>query len=363
MGKKTTKKMDLGDFLADESIGGGSWADDEVDMAAVGLPIGNTTAAPIGAQAPGTGAPTSRFNDRPERKEYPIPDKPPYVARVANLPWEVNENDVKKHLEERTQMPGSITDVRLPMDIGSGKPKGFAIVTFSQRDELEEVLNLNYTEFNGRKIFVNVAAPPRQSDMDGEWKRGGSLGGRDREEVELDWGSARNSRATLPPRERRPFTGDRPERERKPEPELDWNVRGSALPERERSERSERPRRQEPEFDWGVRGTTLPPRERPARVPKDNGPELDWGASRGQGLPPRRESSMRKKPEPEFDWSRGNTLPPREKSNRAPKKDLLDWSRGKKDESKENAPRQSKFSVLMQDDEELTDKVEGLSVE
>lgn len=71
-----------------------------------------------------------------------------------------------------------------------------------KRELLEESLNLTLSEFQGRKIFVNVAAPPRADEGDWRSGRSGPLGGRGEPEVELDWGSARRTQAELPRRER-----------------------------------------------------------------------------------------------------------------------------------------------------------------
>lgn len=412
MPPKKNKKMDLSDFLADDTLGG-SWADDDVDLAAVGLSVASTTAAPIGgAPSSGLGSSSGAFRpsgafDKPERKEFPVPDKPPYMARVLNLPWDVVEEDVSRHVESRIQLPGSVVEVRLPMDPATSKPKGFALVTFAEREQLEEALHLNYSDFDGRRIFVNVAAPPRQSDFDGDWKRGsgGGMGRGGEPEVEIDWGSVRNTTAHLPERERRPrnFDGeDRPPRRQ--EVDVDWSSRGGSLPEREdrpHADRAERPpRRAEPDLDWGaVRSSTayVPPRskrpsfgsDRPERTfersdrpersferterPVKDEPVLDWG--RGATLPPRERSNRERperterterpvKDEPVLDWGRGATLPPREKSNRF-KKDTAPgdtWVRGakpaekktqtpKEDKKDEVKPQKSKFSVLNVDDD------------
>ncbi|KAK6458234.1 uncharacterized protein RJT20DRAFT_126204 [Scheffersomyces xylosifermentans] len=419
---KKNIKMDLGSFLADESLGGGSWADEEVDLNSIGV----STAAPIergsgfgssdrfggdrfgGDRFGGDrfGGERGGFEERRERKEFPIPDQPPYRARVANLPWEITEDAVIRHFEDRMQAQNIITDIKLPVDRENGRLKGFAFVTFSERALLEEALNLNLSDFEGRKIFVNVAAPQR-AEFDNDWRSGRSgpmTGGREpREEVDLDWGSARNSKATLPPRERsyrdreggeRPERADRPPRE---EVNLDW---GSArhekatLPPRERSfrdrgdrpegerpERSERPpRKEEPDLDWGSARTekaTLPPRERsfrsdrgdrPERTerPRKEEPELDWGAARTtkSTLPPR-EKSFRsergergergdrapKKQEPEMDWRRGQPLPPK-----APRTNSKKVEAKKEEQPK---PQKSSFSVLALEGDSDEEEGEG----
>ena len=271
--------MDLGSFLADESFGGGSWADEEVDLSTIGVAV-SSTAAPIGGAPIGGSSFSNNYESlepRRERKEFPIPDKPPYRARIGNLPWEVEEAAVGRFFEDRMQMENVILDMSLPVDHETGKLKGFAFITFSDREVLEEALQMNMTDFNGRRIFVNVAAPQR-SEFDGDWRgsRSGPMGGR--EEPDIDWSAPRGQ--ALPPRERgdRPDRGDRPERSerppRAPEPEFNWgSARGQTLPPRERSnrsdrpERTERPKKQEPALDWS-RGQPLPARAKYVRPTK-----------------------------------------------------------------------------------------------
>lgn len=366
---KKNVKMDLGSFLADDTLGGGSWADEDVDISSIAVSIGNTSTSGgsqshYGSGSSGFGGGHASSNteggfqeQRREHVEYPIPDAPPYRARIGNLPYEVTEAGLSRFLEDRLQAPGSVEDLKLPMDQMSGRPKGFAFVTLAARELLEEALDISGVEFNGRKIYLSVAAPQKQDVFDMDWRGGRSSGTsgssrRDRaEEVELDWGSARGSH-TLPPRERSNRGGERMERRpRRDEPEFDW---GSArntqatLPPRERSnrgqfgggervEREPRTPREEPNLDWGSARNTqasLPPRERSnrgqfggERKPKKDEPEFDWGAARSTqaSLPPRERSnrtprttnSTPKKQDDSLDWGkRGQALPPKQQQQK-----------------------------------------------
>lgn len=320
--------MDLGSFLTDESMGG-SWADEEVDMSSIGVNVAST-AAPVGQ--------SGEFDSfqRREREEYPVPDKPPYKARVANLPYDASEAALTRFFEDRLQAPGSVLEVKLPMDQFTSRPKGFAFVTFAERDILGESLNLSASEFNGRKMYVNVAAPQKADVFDLDWRssRTGPVGGGRREEPDLDWGAARSSG---------PVGGDRQRRPRREEPDLDWGAaRGTfaAPPPRER-----RPRREEPDLDWGAaRGTFAapPPRE---RKPRRDEPDLDWGSARaGSGPLPPRERSFRKPKQDDFDWgsARGAGLASGAgKKNEKPKK-----------EAEVPQPQKSSYHVLSMDDDD-----------
>lgn len=365
--------MDLGAFLADDTLGG-SWADEEVDMSSISVP---TTGGPSGSAAPTSSYQRQESSDfeRRDRVEYPVPNAPPYRARVANLPYDASDAALARFFEDRLQARDIVSDVKLPMDNLSGKIKGFAFVTFSEKAVLEEALNLSMSEFNGRKIFVNVAAPQKQDVFDLDWRssRSGPMGGdrrdRDREpreQVELDWGAARSSSGPSQ-RERfergdRPDRGDRPERRFRDEPELDWGSARASGPgpmaPRGDAPRERKPRREEPELDWGAaRGTaTLPPKE---RKPRREEADIDWSAARsGTTLPPRERSGPKRTPsefgaagarktEKEFDWKRGQKLPAKEKP-----------AAGKKDEKEQNKPQKSSFDVLALDDDEEEDEEE-----
>ncbi|RCK58213.1 Eukaryotic translation initiation factor 4B [Candida viswanathii] len=366
---KKNVKMDLGSFLADDSFGG-SWADEEVDINSIGVSLDQptfTTAAPIGGGAStgaGSGPAGSGFdsqgagfgNDdfRRERKEFPVPDQPPYRARVSNLPWEVDEDGIVRHFEDRMQAKDIISEVVLPKDRDTGKVRGFAFVTFTERDVLEESLNLSMSEFQGRKIYVNVAAPPKESEGDWRSGRGSGLGAARREPaVELDWGSARNTRAELPTRQR-----------------SNRNLEtGEAAAGGEAGAGSARPPRTQEEKSQTLTGVELPPRQRSTRNIQN---DQEGGAPRtprrqnlnsiGAELPVRERSkrtnsyannnhnnspatTTTKPSEPEFDWKRGQALPSNRRAS-AKKEEK------KEEQSQAQGPQKSHFSVLDIEDEE-----------
>lgn len=350
--------MDLGSFLTEES--GGSWADEEVDMSSIGVNVGST-AAPVGSMGGASGASGGEIESyqRREREEYPVPDAPPYKARVANLPYDATEAALTRFFEDRLQTTDCVLEVKLPVDNFTSRPKGFAFVTFSEKAILEEALNLSSSEFNGRKIYVNVAAPQKQDVFDLDWRasRTGPPGGGRREEPVLDWGAARSSGPV--------GGGDRPRRPRREEPDLDWSAARGAGPTGE--DRPRRPRREEPELDWGAaRGTfnAPPPRE---RRPRREEPELDWGSARGSSaqLPPR-ERSFRKPKQDDLDWgaARGSAVPKKREEKE------FDWLRRSGGRSKPPAsnkteadapqPQKSSYHVLaMDDDDEQEDEEKG----
>lgn len=364
--KKGTK-MDLGSFLSDPSMGGLSWADEEVDFALISSSVAVNTAVPetpsaFGSRQLAFGLSSGGFGaggfERRERKEFPVPDVAPFRAKISNLPWEANDFGLGEFFEQLMEQHDIIVDIDVPKEHDSDRIRGFAFVEFKTKDLLEEALKISNTEYLGRKIFVSVAAPKNDG-----WSRAGGRGGFD--DVELDWGAARSLQAALPPRERRERDFDRPPRERRDEPDLDWGSArgGGQLPPREAREPREprertfrQPKEEGPELDWGsARGSgQLPPREprEPRDKPfvrrerKDEGPELDWGAARSLAPAPRRTFSRETREarkEPELDWSRGQALPARKPAAEAKK-------------PQEEKPKQLLFAVLSVDDDDEDDE-------
>ena len=384
--------MDLSDFLKDESFGGGSWADDDLDFSTIAVPSTKNfgqTGIPTGGANPrdpafgGSGS----SGPRGDYVEYPIPDAPPYRVRMNNLPWDASEDSIADWIHESLQATDAVQHISAPRDFNDpSRLRGFAFVTLASRDDIENILKFSGNEMFGRRVYVAVAAPEkegfgsrRREDADLDWgsARSGAgafpqrEGGREfqerrprREEPDLDWGSARSGAGAFPQREGgREFQERRPRRE---EPDLDWGsarAGAASLPQREggREFHERKPRREEPELDWGsarAGAASLPQREGGRefreRRPKKEGPELDWGSARGSGSLPQRERKP-KKAEPEFDWgsARGSgTLPPRQK------KVTASADATKKEDAPKPIASKSAFSVLAAEDDEEEEEEE-----
>ena len=72
---------------------------------------------------------------------------------VGNLPYSVNESD----LEQLFSSYGSIGEVALIKDRETGRSKGFAFVTFNDRESAEKALEQDGKEMEGRTLRVNHA--------------------------------------------------------------------------------------------------------------------------------------------------------------------------------------------------------------
>ena len=95
---------------------------------------------------------------------------------VGNLSYDVTENGLKDMFAPH----GAVTEVNLVMDRVTGKPRGFAFVTLSTKEEADAAVHaLNGKEWEGRNLTVNEARP-REERPAYSGGSGGSGGGRDR---------------------------------------------------------------------------------------------------------------------------------------------------------------------------------------
>ncbi|MBL9154160.1 MAG: RNA-binding protein [Verrucomicrobiales bacterium] len=95
---------------------------------------------------------------------------------VGNLPFTVSEVAVRQLFAEF----GTVTDVHLPIDRDSGRPRGFAFVTLDTPEGMHAAINaLNDKPFEGRNLAVNEARPreERPSYSGGGGGGGGYRGG------------------------------------------------------------------------------------------------------------------------------------------------------------------------------------------
>ena len=73
---------------------------------------------------------------------------------VGNLSFETTENDLQDLFEQH----GQVSEVTLMMDRMTGKSRGFAFVTMSDKVQAESAMNaLNGKEVSGRALTVNEA--------------------------------------------------------------------------------------------------------------------------------------------------------------------------------------------------------------
>ena len=75
---------------------------------------------------------------------------------IGNLPYAANEADLREHLSS----VGVPTQVVLPVDRETGRPRGFAFVDYADRGVAEEAIRrFNQQPFKGRPLAVSEARP------------------------------------------------------------------------------------------------------------------------------------------------------------------------------------------------------------
>lgn len=198
--------------------------------------------------------------------EDSVPQSPPFLAYLSNLPYDIQENDLYDFFANMT-----LTSVRLPKDDIENRSRGFGYVEFETRNELIEAVSIPDPSIRNRRIRIDVSTESdqkrnggggnwrgRNDDRGGEGGEGGNRRGfsfRDRErdgEVDNgDWRSSARPKLASPPPQRRGGFGDNFNKERS-----------------DRSDRSERPDRSYGRSRGGFedrpnRRDDQPPMERP----------------------------------------------------------------------------------------------------
>ena len=75
---------------------------------------------------------------------------------IGNLPYAANEADLREHLSS----VGAPSQVVLPVDRETGRPRGFAFVDYADRNVAEEAIRrFNQQPFKGRPLAVSEARP------------------------------------------------------------------------------------------------------------------------------------------------------------------------------------------------------------
>ncbi|GEP41255.1 RNA recognition motif domain-containing protein [Brevifollis gellanilyticus] len=95
---------------------------------------------------------------------------------VGNLPFSAMESDIRELFSQY----GTVTDVFLPIDRVTGRPRGFAFVTMDTPTAMEEAIKgLNEKDFMGRPLAINEARPKedRPAYSGGGGGGGGGRGG------------------------------------------------------------------------------------------------------------------------------------------------------------------------------------------
>ncbi len=89
---------------------------------------------------------------------------------VGNLSFGATEQDLRDLFGSH----GEVTEVFIPTDRESGRPRGFAFVSMDSADAMNAAIEaLNGQEFQGRALVVNEAKPQVKSEGGGYRGNGG----------------------------------------------------------------------------------------------------------------------------------------------------------------------------------------------
>ena len=88
---------------------------------------------------------------------------------VGNLSFDTTEADLRDLFGSH----GAVTDVHLPTDRDSGRPRGFAFVTMENSSEAKSAIqSLDGKPFLGRAVSVNEARPREERGGAGAYNSG-----------------------------------------------------------------------------------------------------------------------------------------------------------------------------------------------
>ena len=90
---------------------------------------------------------------------------------IGNLPFNTDQNQ----LQDVFGKFGIISNIHIPTNRETGRPRGFAFIQFETESAAEEALTMNDAEFNGRNIKVNIALGKKETPRP---RTGGNGGGR-----------------------------------------------------------------------------------------------------------------------------------------------------------------------------------------
>jgi cold-inducible RNA-binding protein len=79
---------------------------------------------------------------------------------VGNIPYSVSGDQLKEMFSEY----GEVTDVFVVKDRNTGRPRGFAFVTFANGEDADKAIaEMNGKDIEGRNIVVSEARPSPRS--------------------------------------------------------------------------------------------------------------------------------------------------------------------------------------------------------
>ncbi len=81
---------------------------------------------------------------------------------VGNLLYEMTDDQLREFFEQA----GAVVSANIIRFKDSGKSKGFGFVEMETEEGAQKGLDLNGQDFNGRKLIVSEARPPKANTSD-----------------------------------------------------------------------------------------------------------------------------------------------------------------------------------------------------
>jgi RNA recognition motif-containing protein len=86
---------------------------------------------------------------------------------VGNLAFETD----RESLIEFYSQYGTVKDIYIPLDVGTGRPRGFAFVTMAEEDVDRAIQSTNGVEFMGRELAVSIPLPRGTKAQPGSYEK------------------------------------------------------------------------------------------------------------------------------------------------------------------------------------------------
>ncbi|XP_075231164.1 eukaryotic translation initiation factor 4B [Lycorma delicatula] len=129
--------------------------------------------------------PTAPRSARAQEDDSTVPQDPPYMAYLTNLPYDVNEDELTNFFQDM-KVNVKIKNVNLPREERSNRYKGYGYVEFEDRASFVNVLSVADTSIKGRRVRIEVSTGHGDAGRGG---RGIRSGGSEPDYITQDWRS------------------------------------------------------------------------------------------------------------------------------------------------------------------------------
>lgn len=122
-----------------------------------------------------------------------LPRSPPFTLFMGNLPFDVTEADVHSFFST------GVKSVKLIMDQGTGRPKGFGYVEFASLGDLQKAIQLNGQNLKGRAVRLDISEGKfgTAPSATGEWRKGEVVGAK-ASPTSRDWRASTKAQQATP---------------------------------------------------------------------------------------------------------------------------------------------------------------------